>query len=386
MKTGASEIEDFRHLHCFDPDPGFPFAVELGSHGELQDSLEFFREGETAGGSPFGRTSLAVSVGRSAGWPLSGRRPPLTREIEVLNPAWALISFGTNDLNLGLSPLRAVDPYFENLTALVDRLTDEGVVPVVFGPGMRADSQGASRWTHVYNVVTRGIAEARQVPYVDLTVAFSELPGYGLARDGVHGNAWVDEVGRAQPCVFNEAALEFYYNTRNLLTLEVLAGLRLALVEEEPLVVEDPPWSPLEGQGTAQDPFVIDRLPFAHMARTDEIGERRVDAYGCGRNQDLSGPEVVYRLELEESLPLRVLVVDRDEADIDVHLLNADQDPEACHGRDDRILAGRVPLGTYHLALDSYVEASGRARPGEYLLVVMPCEEDDADCEAPLVP
>ena len=49
----------------------------------------------------------------------------------------------------------------------------------------------------------------------------------------------------------------------------------------------------MTGTGAADDPFVVDQLPFVHAADTSVAGERAIDTYpGCQAGQNESGPEL----------------------------------------------------------------------------------------------
>jgi hypothetical protein len=105
-----------------------------------------------------------------------------------------------------------------------------------------------------------------------------------------------------------------------------------------------------------------------------------LDAYpACDRGQDESGPEVYYRLTLDRRTPLRIMVLDRGQTDIDLHLLGARPDAASCVQRDDRIIELTLDAGTHTLVLDSYT-AQGQARSGPYLLAITACDPSDADC------
>ena len=76
MKVGASSTVSRNNLACFDGD-----GYDLGPYVELQDTVEFFLQGDAAGSSPFERETIAARVGHSARWVIGGNPSPLQQEI-----------------------------------------------------------------------------------------------------------------------------------------------------------------------------------------------------------------------------------------------------------------------------------------------------------------
>jgi hypothetical protein len=266
----------------------------------------------------------------------------------------------------------ALAPFWDAMGTLLDQLDAAGVVAIVTGLNPRADREDAARWVPTWDAVTRALAEARQLPYLSLHVASSPLPDLGLLGDGLHGNVYSD--GGAQPCDFTAAGLQFNYNVRNLASLEALDAVR-AIVLDGAAAPDVPPLPPVAGTGRDADPFVVDRLPFTHSFDTNG-GERGRDAYpACGADQDESGPEIVYALELPEPAAIRAVLLDRGAVDVDLHVL-ADG---ACVERADRLVDRTLPAGAHRLVVDSFV-SGGVEHAGAYTLVLIACEPGDPDC------
>ncbi|MBI4957320.1 MAG: SGNH/GDSL hydrolase family protein [Myxococcales bacterium] len=377
LKAGASGTVSQNLLYCFAGLPGAFYTVDFASEAPLTATLEHFRAGDAAGTTPFDRATLCAEVGRTAAWALAGDPSPLERELAAIDPRFAVVNYGTNDMEMGATYRAALFPFFDDLSALVDRLLAEGVVPLVSGLGPRGDSVEAARWVPTYDAVTRAIAEARQVPYLDMYLAYVGLPGQGLSADGLHGNVYVDG-GVTLPCVFDPLGLEHAYNTRNLYTLRALDVLRRVVAAGE--LGPDAPVGPVAGRGSLADPFVVDGLPFTHTSDTATAAPSTFDAYpACDAGQDESGPERVYRLELGAETALRVVVLDGAGVDVDLHLLGADAEPASCLARHDRVLERTLPPGVYHLVVDTFVGSAGPAA-GPYTLVALACEPGDPDC------
>jgi hypothetical protein len=249
------------------------------------------------------------------------------------------------------------------MSRLLDRLEREGIVPIITGLNPRGDSDEAARWVPTFDAATRGMAEARQLPYISLYRATGSLPGMGLGSDGLHGNV-LSESGGAQPCVFTASALQFNYNVRNLLSLEALdAARRLVLDAAEP---EEAPGLPrVAGDGSRERPFIIDRLPFTHNFDTRR-GASHIARWSCG-SQNESGPEIHYRLSLAAPTAVRAAVLARKPVDVDLHV---GDDAGNCVVRADVVAERSLPAGEHAIVVDSFVSSTGRSNEGEYLLVV----------------
>lgn len=377
LKAGASGTVSTNLLYCFAGPAQPAYRLDWDGREALQATVDFFRGGDAAGSTPFDRATLAAEVGRTASWCVSGDPSPLAEELAALSPRFALVNYGTNDMEMGTTYASALPGFYQSLMTLLDQLESAGVVPIVTGLNPRSDSVAAARWVPTYNAVTRGLTEARQVPWVNLFEASRGLPGQGLLPDGIHGNCY--EEGSAQPCVFDDFGLTYNYNVRNLLTLEVLDLVRRTLLDGEP-APDSPIPLPL-GAGTGSDPLVVDTLPFTHAGDTSLGTTGLFDGYpACDSGQDESGPETVYRLELAAPTALRLLVLTRGEVDVDLHLLGEAPDPALCLARADRVIQATLAAGLYHLVVDTYVPSDGVPRAGAYLLVILPCEPGDPDC------
>ena len=353
-KVGASSTVSTSFVHCFAGDD-----VDLDGR-ELEGTVSFFAEGDAGGTSPYTRESLAATVGWHAGRALDGDPSPLEQEVEAIRPGWAVVMYGTNDINIV-----TLEDYAENMLDLTDALLDRGVVPLLTTIMPRGDDRDADAEVPDFNMALRAIAEARQVPLIDYHRELVDLPDQGLSADGIHPSVLRDPGARA--CVLNPEGLAYGYNVRNLVTLEALDRVRRAVVEGEG--APDPAGPALEGDGSPTAPWVIDRLPFAHVANTLFSDHRELDLYdGCMADQDESGPEYLYRLELERATSLRIFVFDRGDVDIDLHVLDAPTEA-GCVQRAHRQLDADLGVGTWYLALDTFV--GSREQAGEYVLAIM---------------
>ncbi|MCP4805724.1 MAG: murein L,D-transpeptidase catalytic domain family protein [Proteobacteria bacterium] len=104
-------------------------------------------------------------------------------------------------------------------------------------------------------------------------------------------------------------------------------------------------------------------------ANTTVGGSRDFDGYSCASDTDESGPEVVYRLTLDEPGFLSLDLRDMDSgADVDVHLLDA-RDADRCIDRGHWAAAAWVDAGTYWVVADSWVSGDGAEQSGGYELL-----------------
>ena len=371
MKIGASSTASTNTLHCFAGE-----SVDLAAYSALQPTLDFFLTGNADGTTPFDRPTLAAKIGMSVGWALSGSPSPVDAETAAISPRYGHIHYGANDMHLGTTYESAIWTFGERMMDLADHLANQGIIPILWGITPRGDSTSADRWVPTYNAVIRAIAQAKQVPYVNLHLAVQEIPGYGLAGDGLHLNSYYEN-GKARPCAFTEAGLQHGYNVRNLLALQTLDTIYETLILG--LGGLEEPWV-LTGEGSPEDPFLIPSLPFSDRRNTLESPYSNLDMYsGCNADQDESGPEYLYRVELTETTRLRAMVFDRGSVDIDVHLLDETASEAGCLERAHGIVQGTFPPGTYTFSLDTFV-SSGDPKAGEYLFVLLECHPNDPAC------
>ncbi len=366
LKAGASTTVSHNTLHCFAGD-----NVDLGAHDHLAPTLAYFLGGDAAGTTPFDRETLAAESGRGAGWCIGGDPSPLQREVQAIEPRLALVHYGTNDMGFGATYESASYPFYANMTTLLDELLDQGIVPIVFGITRRGDSDGAQRWVATYNAILRGLAQARQIPFVDTYAAIDPLPGHGLSSDGLHLEAW-----EGGACMLVDEGLQHGHNMRNLIALEVLDRAVAVLVDDAAEL--DPAEPPPPGEGTHDAPWPVTALPFADRRDTSGAASS-IDVYPECSDADESGPELFYRLELARPTAVRALVLDLEGVDVDLHVLD---DAGGCVARGDRLVEGTLAAGTWTLVVDTW--SADAPLPGEFLLVVVECDAGDPACATAL--
>lgn len=348
-KIGDSNTVNTSYLSCF-----AGANVELAGRSSLQPAVTQFL-------TSFDRTSLSATVGWSAFSPLSGNPSALQQEIDAAQPRYATVMFGTNDVGFTDTHM-----FGRNLFTLIDTLSLQGVVPIVSAIPPRDDNTTLDAWVPRYNLVARGIAQARRVPFVDLHRELLNVPAHGLGSDGVHLNVYVP--GAVRPCVLNATGLGFGHNTRNLHTLEALSRAWDAV---EGRAAPDATAPRIAGTGLPGDEVVINSLPFVDVRDTRIDGVARLNTYpGCASTANESGREVLYRLELSQPTNVRVFVVSLGSADVDVHLLSDPNSGQACVVRNDKFFVRQLAAGTHFLSLDTFQSSAG-VLAGEYLVGVL---------------
>lgn len=345
-KVGDSLTVSTSYLHCL-----ATTALALPEQESLEGTRASLAGGDAAGSDPFRRVSMAATVGWSASAPLVGQPPPLEQELDALSPAWATVMFGTNDIQRG-----SIARYGEDMLVLVDTLLARGVIPLLSTIPPRGDSGSADAQVPRYNLVVRALAEARQIPLIDLERRLRALPDFGLGQDDIHLNR--DSRGA---CTFDDEGLRHGYNFRNLLVLQALDRLRRSVVEGGP--APDPDDELPSGDGSIASPFVVDALPFTASTDTSQSPHDTIDRYPACSQADESGPEVVYRLVLDVPTRVRVFVIDAGDTDVDIHHLDTNGE---CTARDDDEIIVDLPAGAHTFVVDTY---QGDTHAGQALVV-----------------
>ncbi len=355
-KVGDSNTVNANYLGCY-----AGTQVDLGGRTALEPAWQHFLSGMVGGTTPYNRTSLSATIGWSAFSAIAGNPSPLQQELDAAHPRYATVMFGTNDVGF-----MNTDSFGRNLFTLIDTLSLQGVVPIVSSIPPRDDDAAIDAWVPRYNLVARGIAQARKVPFVDLHRELLTVPAHGLGPDGVHLNVYVS--GSVKGCNLTAAGLGSGHNTRNLVTLQALSRAWGAVWAG---TTPDTTAPRISGTGLPGDEVVIDSLPFVDVRDTRRDGVARLDSYpGCASTANESGREVLYRLELTQPTNVRVFVVSLGTSDLDVHLLSDPGSGASCVVRHDKTFVRQLAAGTHYLSLDTFQSSAG-VLAGEYLVGVL---------------
>jgi hypothetical protein len=185
----------------------------------------------------FSRTSVAAASGWDAADALAPLDDPpggcrgasaIACEYRLLDPAAALIMYGTNDVE-SFSP----EAYRANLAAVVERTIAAGVVPVVSTIPPRLDRKRRNRLVRSFNRRAVAVAREARVPLWNYWRALRgpRMVHSGLGPDGVHPNLYggCEAPLGCRAFDFTRGGLRYGYNQRNLGALRVLERLRQAL-------------------------------------------------------------------------------------------------------------------------------------------------------------
>ena len=386
MKVGDSNTVNGNFLTCFTQKPPYSTMsesdyVNLDTHTELRQTIDYFAAC-VAGTTPFERVSLAAAGGTGSGYPLSSTPTYLDQEIAAMNPQFAIVMYGTNDLGNTIDPGNTTkrfgsDGYPHYLLVLVDAIIDKGIVPILTTIPPKTTSPEIAQLVPTFNDVVRGIAEARQIPLVDWNREMQKLPGLGLGGDGTHP-IYED----AQSCnLAPEKLAKYAFNVRNLITLEALERVRKIFVEHLPSIdIADPTRViDLTGTGAVTSPFAIDQLPFTDIRDQLKAPAGTLSSYsGCPDAPPQPGNEQLYKLVITTPTPMRAFTSQKN-AKIPLRLnLMRGTDGASCLASDKQYISRTLAPGTYYLSVDS--EAHTETTDGDYIVGVVQCEPGDASC------
>jgi hypothetical protein len=141
-----------------------------------------------------------------------GGYAPLRCEYWLTRPAIALIMIGSNEPAENV----ASGVYEQNLNAIVDMSIDLGVIPVLF-----TIPWNSYRDPRPYNEVIARVARSHSTPLVDYWSVMETLPNHGISADGLHPSASPG----GNTADFTPEGLQYGYNVRNLLALQVLDAI-----------------------------------------------------------------------------------------------------------------------------------------------------------------
>jgi len=219
-------------------------AVEQSLTFTKGNVIELFRGVEAQRVRGVWRDSFSVpraaKVGARAPWPLEGgKHAPVSRMIEQLSPAVAVILYGGNDAAYRSAPVdELADDLERDLDALLDRLEAAGIVPILNTVARHGDAPGfdacgprsrMTNWriavqTNALSARVVKIACRRHLPLIDLRHALDAAEGHGISSDGIHPSSYHLGAG-----ILDERGLRCGYNVRNYVTMKMLAQVAARL-------------------------------------------------------------------------------------------------------------------------------------------------------------
>lgn len=201
---------------------------ELGDYAALKPTLEHFLGVPTRanGGRPWDKDSFAtVGLASAGGFNVAGPldptwsnpewcaadESPLQCELRVSKPAFAVVMFGTNDVNT--TDLATYDFY---LRTIISQTLDAGVIPILNTFPTRPENPDKTRQL---NQIVAKVAQDYGIPLVNLNRALAALPNQGVdPKDTTHLTVPPD--GRVD--IFSGEHLRYGFTVRNLVTLQAL--------------------------------------------------------------------------------------------------------------------------------------------------------------------
>jgi len=209
-----------------------PFSdgdFDLGAYSSLGETLKHFagtsaRTGQNWQKDSFATIGLAAAGGFNIVGPFDvtwanpewceGNENPLACEYRVAQPSFAVIMFGTNDVQY--TEAATYDFY---LRSLVAETLNHNIVPLLSTFPTRPEDEAKSK---LLNQIVIKVALDYGVPLINLNRALEPLPHHGVdPNDTIHLSVPPD--GRVD--VFSEANLQYGFTVRNLVTLQALEAV-----------------------------------------------------------------------------------------------------------------------------------------------------------------
>lgn len=375
MKVGDSISASTDFLNCFETD-----EVNLSTSGNdsLQAAWQWYLDGQIGTTTSYARQSQATRVSQTASWVLGGDPSPLALEIEAIDPSVALVMFGTNDMYYGghAAPASLKFPWmYSQMKRLLEDLMARGIVPILYSiPPYQGAHWQLATLVESYNVVLRGLAEGKQIPFIDYHARMRDLPGQGLRDDGVHPNTKPNS-----PCDFTSEGLQYGNNLRNLLTLQALDRVWQVTERNE----ERDHWEEMVVQGNSESGTLDNpiRTSSSHFSRFDDLrsdGENQFHGIECpGTASSISsqGNEKVFRVTFSEDTPARVMILHAKSKKMRLSWLRAPTE-SACVKSNPGFFQGIFPVGDHYFV----VEAESPDDEDEFLFLSSRCAPADTRC------
>ena len=193
----------------------------LGGYQWLRGTISYFSATPLSGFNSFDRPSACAMGGWVSAQALQGDPDSaLRRELNATRPAYAIIMYGTNDVDRG-----GVDALRPNLERIAQIVEDFGTVPVLSTIPDRLDNTVSAAGVAPINDAIRTLASTRHLPLIDYWRALEPLPRRGVSEDGIHPSVYLNR-GNPEAGDFTDAGLMFGYNVRNLTAILMLERLR----------------------------------------------------------------------------------------------------------------------------------------------------------------
>lgn len=201
-KIGDGEISTAWFFTMFELGEAY---YDLGPFTDLSPVIEHFA-------GSFGRIGMAARRGfnterildpqQGNGDPCTGGESPLTCELRLHRPAFAILSLGTNQV---WQP----EEFEQGMRQLLDILVAENVVPILSTKGDNLEGD------HRINRTIACLAQQYDVPLWNFWSAIQLLPNHGLQPDREHLTYGITDFA-------DEQAMQTAWTVRNLTALQAL--------------------------------------------------------------------------------------------------------------------------------------------------------------------
>lgn len=357
-------------------------SQNLGGADFLKNVIQAF---QSDGTDSFARNSVSAVIGWRVNDAVTGK---LTEELNVMNPRFAFIDYGSNDMgwygyarpenSSSSGYFYTLEGYYRAYRKALDQMIPVGVIPIIIGTGIQIVSKynGQSLgyfnpryFVPIFDAVDRGLAELYQIPYVNLALLQSQEPlksnNFGLSSDNLHHSAY------GGGCDFTSKGMQYGHNARNRNAIEQLDRAWECVVngDKAPDKVV-----PFEGKGTKASPYIISELPWTHAGDTSK-GSNQFSSYQCASTSE-AGPEIIYKYEIKSAKKVRAFAVSAAGVDVDIHIKKS-LDDNKCMTRGDKWIEANLAAGTYFFVVDTFKDSSNA---GEYLFGIVECEAGDTLC------
>jgi hypothetical protein len=172
-----------------------------------------------AAASGFNAAGVHDSTWSDPNW-CSAEESPLVCEFRTSKPTIAFIMFGTNDLNS--LTLEQFDYYLRLVTV---RTINHATIPVL---STFPNQPGRVEQSVLFNKVVVKVAQDYNVPLINLWLAFEPIPNQGIDPDAP---THMTKPESGEVASFREEDLTAGYNLHNLLTLQMLEQVLMAVGE-----------------------------------------------------------------------------------------------------------------------------------------------------------
>lgn len=202
-KIGDGEISASWFLTAFDPGNGY---YDLGNYQNLSAVIEYFQGSFERTGIAARRgfnTSLLLDASASESPFCGTNESPLDCELRLHQPAFAILSLGTNQV---WQP----EEFEAGLRIILDILVAKNVIPILSTKGDNLEGD------HRINQTIACLAQEYELPLWNFWTAIQPLPNHGLQQDLEHLTYYGINDFK------DSAAMQYAWTVRNLTALQAL--------------------------------------------------------------------------------------------------------------------------------------------------------------------